>query len=358
MKRIFAAITASAMLLIFAVCGSAESLKIGDIDGNGKITAGDARLALRGAASLEKLSEMQLKLADIDGNGRITASDARMILRRAANLEDDFGELTTQAPETTTQAPETTTQAPETTTQAPETTTQAPETTTEAPETTTEAPETTTQAPETTTEPAIELPEGAVAYKDFPEEIKTLIGGKFTLKGYNYSDSGKQEVSIITDGKNVRSVLAMSVSGEKMNISVILKDEKTSLLKTNMYIISEDTKRYFNPTPLDLKTMGIDEDELSLQFNFGDDINKIYAMVGEGNVFGTSYTTYRIDSETGYSVLYLTDGKIKFLDSYDNKDNLSGRIEITDFSASVDSGAFSTDGYSRALTIMGLFDFL
>lgn len=350
MKRIFAAITASAMLLIFAVCGSAESLKIGDIDGNGKITAGDARLALRGAASLEKLSEMQLKLADIDGNGRITASDARMILRRAANLEDDFGELTTQAPETTTQAPETTTLAPETTTQAPEATT-------EAPETTTEAPETTTQAPETTTEPAIELPEGAVAYKDFPEEIKTLIGGKFTLKGYNYSD-GKQEVSIITDGKNVRSVLAMSVSGEKMNISVILKDEKTSLLKTNMYIISEDTKRYFNPTPLDLKTMGIDEDELSLQFNFGDDINKIYAMVGEGNVFGTSYTTYRIDSETGYSILYLTDGKIKFLDSYDNKDNLSGRIEITDFSASVDSGAFSTDGYSRVLTIMGLFDFL
>lgn len=350
MKRIFAAITASAMLLIFAVCGSAESLKIGDIDGNGKITAGDARLALRGAASLEKLSEMQLKLADIDGNGRITASDARMILRRAANLEDDFGELTTQAPETTTQAPETTTQAPETTTQAPETTT-------EAPETTTEAPETTTQAPETTTEPAIELPEGAVAYKDFPEEIKTLISGKFTLKGYNYSD-GKQEVSIITDGKNVRSVLAMSVSGEKMNISVILKDEKTSLLKTNMYIISEDTKRYFNPTPLDLKTMGIDEDELSLQFNFGDDINKIYAMVGEGSVFGTSYTTYRIDSETGYSVLYLTDGKIKFLDSYDNKNNLSGRIEITDFSASVDSGAFSTDGYSRVLTIMGLFDFL
>lgn len=357
MKRIFTAITASAMLLIFAVCGSAESLKIGDIDGNGKITAGDARLALRGAASLEKLSEMQLKLADIDGNGRITASDARMILRRAANLEDDFGELTTQAPETTTQAPETTTQAPETTTQVPETTTQAPETTTEAPETTTEAPETTTQAPETTTEPAIELPEGAVAYKDFPEEIKTLISGKFTLKGYNYSD-GKQEVSIITDGKNVRSVLAMSVSGEKMNISVILKDEKTSLLKTNMYIISEDTKRYFNPTPLDLKTMGIDEDELSLQFNFGDDINKIYAMVGEGNVFGTSYTTYRIDSETGYSVLYLTDGKIKFLDSYDNKNNLSGRIEITDFSASVDSGAFSTDGYSRVLTIMGLFDFL
>ena len=357
MKRIFTAITASAMLLIFAVCGSAESLKIGDIDGNGKITAGDARLALRGAASLEKLSEMQLKLADIDGNGRITASDARMILRRAANLEDDFGELTTQAPETTTQAPETTTLAPETTTLAPETTTLAPETTTEAPETTTEAPETTTQAPETTTEPAIELPEGAVAYKDFPEEIKTLIGGKFTLKGYNYSD-GKQEVSIITDGKNVRSVLAMSVSGEKMNISVILKDEKTSLLKTNMYIISEDTKRYFNPTPLDLKTMGIDEDELSLQFNFGDDINKIYAMVGEGNVFGTSYTTYRIDSETGYSVLYLTDGKIKFLDSYDNKNNLSGRIEITDFSASVDSGAFSTDGYSRVLTIMGLFDFL
>lgn len=63
------------------------SYTLGDIDGNGKITAADARIALRISAKLETGTENQLLAADTDKNGRITASDARKILRVAANLD-------------------------------------------------------------------------------------------------------------------------------------------------------------------------------------------------------------------------------------------------------------------------------
>lgn len=60
--------------------------EIGDVDGNGRITALDARIALRAASKLEDLSEECFLRADMDANGKVTSSDARQILRKAANL--------------------------------------------------------------------------------------------------------------------------------------------------------------------------------------------------------------------------------------------------------------------------------
>lgn len=62
----------------------------GDVDMDGNITASDARLALRAAVNLEKLSDVQLILANVDksADGKITAGDARLILRGAVKLED------------------------------------------------------------------------------------------------------------------------------------------------------------------------------------------------------------------------------------------------------------------------------
>lgn len=59
----------------------------GDLDGNGKITAADARVALRISAKLEKATEAQKLIADVNKDGKITAADARKILRVAAKLE-------------------------------------------------------------------------------------------------------------------------------------------------------------------------------------------------------------------------------------------------------------------------------
>lgn len=57
----------------------------GDVDGDGVVTAKDARSALRYSAKLENLTDEQKKRADIDGDGKVTAKDARDILKRSGN---------------------------------------------------------------------------------------------------------------------------------------------------------------------------------------------------------------------------------------------------------------------------------
>lgn len=60
----------------------------GDVDGDGQVTAADARLALRAAVGSEKLDELQFAAADVDGDGKITSADARAILRKSVGKED------------------------------------------------------------------------------------------------------------------------------------------------------------------------------------------------------------------------------------------------------------------------------
>ena len=60
---------------------------LGDVNGDGKINASDARLALRISAQIDIPTADQFTAADTDGNGKITASDARKILRVAAQLD-------------------------------------------------------------------------------------------------------------------------------------------------------------------------------------------------------------------------------------------------------------------------------
>lgn len=62
-------------------------IDLGDIDGDGKVTAADARLVLRRAANLISFTADQDWLADVDDDGKVTAADARIILRVAAGLE-------------------------------------------------------------------------------------------------------------------------------------------------------------------------------------------------------------------------------------------------------------------------------
>lgn len=72
-----------------AVCDicSVELVVIGDVNYDGKLTASDARLALRIAANLEETTEYVIYVADFDANGRITASEARKILRVSAKID-------------------------------------------------------------------------------------------------------------------------------------------------------------------------------------------------------------------------------------------------------------------------------
>lgn len=87
MKKILSLILAVTML--FSGVLFAFAAEKGDIDGDGSITAADARLALRMAVGLEAVTEEILLVADYDGNGNVEASDARAILRKSVGLPDE-----------------------------------------------------------------------------------------------------------------------------------------------------------------------------------------------------------------------------------------------------------------------------
>lgn len=93
MKKKISGIILCIVVLILGFAMSASAQMLGDIDGNGKYTASDARLVLRHAAKLELLNEEEQKVADVDANGRITAADARLVLRVAAKIDAPFGGL-------------------------------------------------------------------------------------------------------------------------------------------------------------------------------------------------------------------------------------------------------------------------
>ena len=71
---------------------------LGDINGDGRVLAGDARLALRSAVGLENLMDAYYAAADVDNIAQISVADARMILRASVHLEDpaDWFESTVQ----------------------------------------------------------------------------------------------------------------------------------------------------------------------------------------------------------------------------------------------------------------------
>lgn len=91
MKKIFTVFMAFLMLVsVFPL--SVSAAKLGDVDGNGTLSAEDARLALRAAVGLEKLSAEMFLRADVDNNPGVDSADARLILRAAVGLTT-LGEL-------------------------------------------------------------------------------------------------------------------------------------------------------------------------------------------------------------------------------------------------------------------------
>ena len=94
MKKYFSLFLALVMLVtaipFVAISSYAANIK-GDGNGDGQVTAMDARLALRYVAGLEKnLTDSQIKALDLSGDAKITAVDARMILRQVAGLSNDI----------------------------------------------------------------------------------------------------------------------------------------------------------------------------------------------------------------------------------------------------------------------------
>lgn len=66
-----------------------QTVKLGDVNLDGKITAADARLALRHSAQLQVLTGVQFINADVIVDGTVKANDARLILRVSAQLDSE-----------------------------------------------------------------------------------------------------------------------------------------------------------------------------------------------------------------------------------------------------------------------------
>lgn len=64
-----------------------EEIRVGDINFDGSVTATDARLALRAAATLDDLTFEEFLAADVDADDSVSAIDARKILRVSAGLD-------------------------------------------------------------------------------------------------------------------------------------------------------------------------------------------------------------------------------------------------------------------------------
>ena len=71
----------------FAIEKAGSEIRLGDVDFDGRISAADARLALRCAVGLETISVAQTIAADADSDKQILSADARAILRAAVGLE-------------------------------------------------------------------------------------------------------------------------------------------------------------------------------------------------------------------------------------------------------------------------------
>lgn len=84
MKKICCLFLAAVMLMSCVVISFAAEK--GDVNSDGKITAADARLALRYSVSLDTPTDEEKALADYNGDGKVTAADARSILRLSVGL--------------------------------------------------------------------------------------------------------------------------------------------------------------------------------------------------------------------------------------------------------------------------------
>jgi uncharacterized protein YjdB len=67
-------------------CGRVESTEVGDINGDGRINARDARELLRWIAGLVD-TEIDEAIADYNNDGKVNARDARALLRKIAGLD-------------------------------------------------------------------------------------------------------------------------------------------------------------------------------------------------------------------------------------------------------------------------------
>ena len=63
-------------------------VKLGDVNGDGKMTPADSTVILRAYVGLEGISSSEKSAADTNGDGKMTPADSTVILRAYVGLEN------------------------------------------------------------------------------------------------------------------------------------------------------------------------------------------------------------------------------------------------------------------------------
>lgn len=87
LKRVVSILLSLVIIIMSTVCVTAKETVRGDFNGDGLVTAIDAREVLMVAAEIKTATQEQVLNCDIDGNGRLSTADARKILRHVAEIE-------------------------------------------------------------------------------------------------------------------------------------------------------------------------------------------------------------------------------------------------------------------------------
>lgn len=91
-KTVLSLFLAGAALVSIGVPSFAAGRVYGDVNCDGKITAADARLALRASVDLVTLYDQDFLAADVDHSGFVTPEDARLILRWVVGMDNDVSD--------------------------------------------------------------------------------------------------------------------------------------------------------------------------------------------------------------------------------------------------------------------------
>lgn len=301
-KRILAVMLAIITVFsVMSVLASAQTIKAGEVTGDGKVTAADARKVLRVAATLEAFDDENLfTAADVNLDGRITAADARKILRAAATLEV-LPEITTKEPETEEVSSE---------------------------EPATEEP--TTEEP-TTEEPTTEADTGVVV-TELPEDIEAFFAGKFYLECDMSADGDTSTIKLAQKDKKLEA--SMSMDGFEISVYT---DGKTIYIKfpynNKTYYIEMD-KNFLEDNGIDLNV-----EDVVAQLSFGklEDFNAPVLTKEEYN--GESYDVYTFVDKDGFSLCFYVDGRddVKYIISKNVDGQIETEIQVAKLSASIPS---------------------
>ncbi|MCD7828751.1 MAG: leucine-rich repeat protein, partial [Clostridiales bacterium] len=316
---------------------------LGDVNGDNRVSAADARLALRIAAMLYSGTDKELAAADLDGNGKITASEARTILRVAASLEDSLGTIVFSESSTTVLTTEELATAAHATAE----------------------PATATPATE---EPAtVENPEGTAAYSDFPDEMKAFIEGKYGFSGTIDADGSSESVIVKTDGTNIKLSITVDMDsyGEYIISVIALSSTGSNEETADTYVVCENTGKIMSLSTFRdaVKASGGGDIDLTVSAEtYAIEIDEIkdslYAYVTtETGDSGVKYTVYSIGASDGAVKFYFDGDIIASIVTYNADGSIDSAFVFDEFYTDIPDSEFDISVYDNITDLMTFYGF-